>query len=138
MAELLDNAFPVPGTSYRVGLDPLIGLVPGLGDLVSPLFTIAVLLTARQHGVPKVVQVRMLINAAIDALTGVIPLAGDLFDVAWKANQRNLALLELHAREERGGSAGDWAFVGLMIGLLAACAALPLAMLVWLFRAIAG
>src|SRR5688572_32683477 len=102
IAQFLDNAFVVPGTSYRVGLDPIIGLIPGIGDLISPLFTIGMLLHARELGVPKVVQARMLVNVAIDTLVGVIPLFGDLFDFAWKANEMNLALLELHAREERG------------------------------------
>src|SRR5918998_5727502 len=115
IADLLDNAFQVPGTSYRIGLDPIVGLFPVIGDLVSPLFTVGILLQARQLGVPKVVQARMLINVAIDTLVGAVPVAGDLFDFAWKANDKNLALLELHAREDRGGSSGDYAFVTLMI-----------------------
>lgn len=135
LADLLDNALPVPGTSYRIGLDPLLGLIPGLGDLVSPLFTAAILLHAREMGVPKVVQARMLINAALDALVGAVPLAGDLFDFAWKANRRNLELLELHAREERSASAADWAFVVLMIALVAVAAAVPFLLLAWLVSA---
>lgn len=136
LAELLDNAFVVPGTSYRVGLDPIIGLIPGIGDLVSPLFTIGMLLQARDLGVPKVVQGRMLINVAIDAVLGVVPVVGDVFDFAWKSNQMNLALLELHAREERAGSAGDYLFVALMIALVIALAAIPLVLIAWLFSAI--
>lgn len=136
IAQLLDNAFLVPGTSYRVGLDPILGLVPGLGDLVAPLFTIGLFLQARDLGIPKVVQARMLINAAIDALVGVIPIAGDLFDFAWKANDKNLALLELHAREDRGGSTGDYAFVGLMILAAVALGAIPFLVLGWLVSAI--
>lgn len=133
VAQLLDSAFVVPGTSYRVGLDPLLGLIPGLGDLISPLFTIGMLVQARGLGVPKVVQARMLINVAIDTLVGVIPVVGDLFDFAWKSNEKNLALIELHAREERGGSAGDYAFVTLMVLLVAALAVLPFFILGWLF-----
>src|SRR5918992_3050676 len=106
IAALLDNAFAVPGTSYRVGLDPILGIIPGIGDLISPLFTIGMLLQARQFGVPKIVQARMLINVAIDTLVGVVPVVGDLFDFAWKSNDKNLALLELHAREDRAGSPG--------------------------------
>src|ERR671914_419964 len=79
IADLLDNAFVVPGTSYRVGLDPILGLIPGIGDLISPLFTIGLLLQAREVGVPKIVQARMLINVAIDTILGVVPVAGDLF-----------------------------------------------------------
>src|ERR671918_476220 len=94
------------------------------------------LLNARQLGVSKVVQARMMINVAIDSVVGAIPLFGDLFDFAWKANDRNLAMLELHAREERRGSKGDWAFVTLMIALVITLAAAPLVLLVWLFSSI--
>jgi hypothetical protein len=136
IAELLDNAFRVPGTSYRVGLDPIVGLLPGIGDLISPLFAIGMLLQARELGVPKVVQARMVINVAIDALVGAVPVLGDLFDFAWKANDMNLSLLELHAREERRGSRADYAFVTLMIVLVVALAAIPFVVLAWLMSAI--
>jgi len=136
IAELLDNAFAVPGTSYRIGLDPIIGLVPGIGDLISPLFTIGIFLQARDLAVPKVVQLRMLFNVAIDVVVGAIPVVGDLFDFTWKSNQMNLALLDLHAREERGGTRGDYAFVTLMIVLVAVLAALPIVLLGWILSAI--
>ena len=136
IADLLDNAFLVPGTSYRVGLDPIVGVLPVLGDLISPLFTIGMLLQARQLGVPKVVQARMLLNVAVDALVGSVPVLGDLFDFAWKANDKNFGLLELHAREERRGSRGDYAFVTLMIVLVVGLAAIPFVVLAWLMSAI--
>ena len=125
IAELLDSAFVVPGTNYRIGLDPIIGLIPMVGDLASPLFTIGLLWQAYDLRIPKVVQVRMIFNAAIDALIGTIPFLGDLFDFGWKSNQRNLALLELHAYEERHAATSDWVFVVAMIALLLAIAALP-------------
>ena len=78
LAELLDSAFIVPGTTYRIGLDPIIGLVPWVGDLVSPVFTIALLWQARDVRVPKVVLARMIFNAAVDGIIGAIPFAGDL------------------------------------------------------------
>jgi hypothetical protein len=136
IAELLDNAFLVPGTSYRVGLDPIVGLLPVIGDLISPLFAIGMLLQARDLGVPKVVQARMVINVAIDALVGAVPVLGDLFDFGWKANEKNFSLLELHAREERRGSRTDYAFVALMIVLVAGLAAIPFVVLAWLMSAI--
>jgi len=136
IAELLDNAFLVPGTSYRVGLDPIIGLVPGIGDLISPLFSVGMFLHAGELGIPKVVMGRMLVNVAIDTIVGAVPVIGDLFDFAWKSNQKNLALLELHAREERRGTAGDYAFVTVMIVLVVALAALPFMLLGWLLSAI--
>ena len=125
IAELLDSAFVVPGTNYRIGLDPIIGLIPMIGDLASPVFTIGLLWQAYDLGIPKVVQLRMIVNAAIDGLVGAIPFVGDLFDFGWKANEWNLALLELHAYEERHAAAGDWIFVVAMIALLIAIAALP-------------
>src|SRR5215204_5320721 len=124
-AQLLDSAFEVPGTSYRIGLDPILGLVPGIGDLVSPLFTIGILWQGRDLAIPRIVQVRMLGNVLLDAVVGAVPVAGDLFDFAWKANEKNLALLELHATEERAPSTGDWFFVTLLTGLALATAAIP-------------
>jgi hypothetical protein len=127
----------VPGTSYRVGLDPILGLVPGIGDLVSPLFTIGILWQARELALPRVVQLRMIGNVAIDALVGVVPVVGDLFDFAWKSNKMNLALLERHAQEERPASAGDWLFVVLMMTLVALVAVMPFVIIGWLGAAVA-
>jgi len=138
VSRLLDSAFVVPGTSWRFGLDPILGLIPGLGDLVSPLFTIAVLAHASQVGVPKIVQAHMLINVAIDTIVGAVPVLGDLFDFAWKANDLNLALLERHAYGNRRASAGDWAFVVLMIVLVLTLAALPFVLLGWLLSTVRG
>ena len=138
VAELLDSAFVVPGTTYRIGLDPIIGLIPWIGDLVSPLFTIALLWQARDVHVPKVVLLRMIFNAAIDAIVGTIPIAGDLFDFGWKANQWNLALLERHAYEERRANVGDWIFVLAMIAIVVTLAAVPFILAAWLISWAAG
>ncbi|MDQ3346379.1 MAG: DUF4112 domain-containing protein, partial [Acidobacteriota bacterium] len=89
---VLDSAFRIPGTSVRFGMDPVLGLVPGMGDVTTPLFSAVLLLQAVRLRIPKVVQLRMLLNAAIDLAIGLVPLVGDLFDFAWKANVRNLAL----------------------------------------------
>jgi len=135
MSRLLDSAYEVPGTSYRIGLDPIVGLVPGIGDLMSPLFTIALLWQSHDLNLPRIVQFRMLFNVAIDTFVGMVPLAGDLFDFAWKANDMNMALLERHAYEERPASPGDWIFVVLMIGLLLVLAALPFVVIGWVVNA---
>lgn len=131
-SRLLDSALPVPGTSFRFGLDPILGLIPGLGDLVSPLFTIGIIWQARDLGLPRVIQLRMIFNVIIDTVIGMIPLAGDLFDFAWKSNDMNLTLLEKHAYEERTGSAGDWVFVLACIAALVVIAAVPILLLGWL------
>jgi hypothetical protein len=137
-AVVLDSAFRVPGTAVRFGLDPLLGLFPGLGDLTTPLFSILILVHAVRLRVPRVVQLRMLLNAAIDSGLGVVPVIGDVFDVAWKANVRNLALLERHAGPGVRPSAGDWVFVILVIGPLIVMAILPILLLTWLLELASG
>ena len=136
VAQLLDSAFTIPGTSYRIGLDPIVGLVPGIGDLVSPLFTIGILWQARDLGLPRVVQLRMLFNVAIDSFLGAIPFIGDLFDFAWKANTKNMALLERHAELETRASASDWLFVLVLVAALVILAAIPFAVAAWALAAI--
>ena len=131
-ARLLDSAFEIPGTGYRIGLDPIVGLVPWVGDLFSPLFTIALLWQARDLALPRVVQMRMLFNVGIDTLVGMIPIAGDLFDFAWKSNDMNMALLERHVYEERRASAGDWLFVVFAVIVLLMIAAVPVLLAGWL------
>ena len=96
------------------------------------LFTIGVIWQAHDLRIPKVVQLRMIFNAAIDGLIGAIPVAGDLFDFAWKSNQMNLALLERHAYEEHRAVVGDWLFVVAMIALLVLIAVLPFVVAGWL------
>jgi hypothetical protein len=86
----------VPGTSFRFGLDPLLGLVPGLGDMTGAALSGYLVLLASRYGAPKAVIVRMLGNVAIDTVVGTMPVLGDLFDAGWKSNTRNLALLERH------------------------------------------
>lgn len=136
VSQLLDSAVVVPGTSYRIGLDPILGFIPGIGDLVSPLFTIGILWHARELAIPRVVQLRMTFNVAIDAVLGAVPVLGDLFDFAWKANNMNLALLERHAHEERPASSGDWLFVVVMILLVVAIAAISFLIAGWLMAAL--
>jgi hypothetical protein len=100
------------------------------------LFTVAVLWQAYQLGIPRVVQVRMLLNTAIDTGVGLVPVLGDLFDVAWRSNSRNLALLEAHAWDVRGPTPGDRLFVGGMLLALAGLVAAPFAALWWVIGAV--
>ena len=94
IARLFDQAFPIPGTKWRFGIDALFGLVPGLGDIVGALVAVYALHVARTLRAPGAVQLHMLGNIAVDALVGTVPLIGDLFDFVFKAQTRNLVLLD--------------------------------------------
>lgn len=94
LAWYLDSAVRIPGTQVRLGLDPLIGLVPVIGDSISALLSCYILKEAAQMGVPRSVLIRMGINIILDATVGSIPLVGDIFDVTWRANRRNVQLLQ--------------------------------------------
>jgi hypothetical protein len=131
-ARIFDSAFRIPGTSITFGIDPLLGLIPGIGDLASPILSIFMIWHGAQLRVPRVVLARMLLNALIDAVVGLIPVAGDLFDFGWKATEWNLALLEKHAMPGARATAGDYAFVILCSVVLIAAALLPILLLVWL------
>jgi len=131
MARLFDAAFRIPGTQITFGIDPLIGLIPGIGDLASPVLTVAILWQAAQLRVPKVVLVRMVINALVDAIGGALPVVGDIFDFGWKATEWNMTLLERHAMPGRPATSGDWLFVILCLLVVGAAALIPL-MVTWL------
>jgi hypothetical protein len=131
-AVLLDSAFRVPGTRIRFGLDALIGLVPGLGDVSSPIYTAALLVEGVRRRLPLVIQGRMVINAAIDMLVGLVPLLGDLVDIGWKANLRNLALLERHQHPGVPPRRGDYVFVAVCLVAIALIALVPLLLIAWL------
>jgi hypothetical protein len=94
ITQLFDRAFTIPGTKWRFGLDALFGLVPGLGDLAGGLVAVYALRVARNLRAPPEVQLHMLTNIALDALVGMVPVLGDIFDFAFKAQSRNLDLLE--------------------------------------------
>lgn len=102
LTRLLDSAARVPGTSMRFGLDPILGLVPGFGDVAGAALSGYVVLLASRLGAPTSVIVRMLGNVVVDTVGGTVPVLGDLFDVGWKANTRNLALLERHLERHLG------------------------------------
>jgi hypothetical protein len=130
-SHLLDACFRIPGTRIRFGLDPILGVFPGIGDLATPAFSMLLLLHACRLRIPRIVQARMVLNVVIDMVVGAVPIAGDLFDAGWKANLRNLRLLEAHARADREPSAGDWLFVVGLLALIGLCAAIPILLVVW-------
>jgi len=96
IARALDSAVSIPGTSFRFGLDPVLGLVPGLGDLAGAVLSGYIVLAGVRMGVSRSGVVRMLANIAIDTFVGSVPILGDLFDAGWKSNNRNVALIERH------------------------------------------
>jgi hypothetical protein len=114
---LMDSVFRIPGTQIRFGIDPLLSLIPGLGEGLSAVVSGGLVLAMLRHGANGPLVLRMVGNVALDALVGSIPLLGDLFDVAFKANRRNLRLLmRFH---EQGGSRGPvWPWLLLAAGLL--------------------
>ena len=130
---LLDNAFRVPGTNVRFGWDPIVGLVPWLGDLLTALYAGVILVHAHRMRVPRVIQARMFFNTFIDIVVGVIPLVGDVSDVFWKSNAKNFALLERHAGGIVRPSRGDWLFVTMTVAALVALALAPLLLVFWLY-----
>lgn len=119
----MDDLVRIPGTSWRVGLDPVLGLLPGAGDWISWAISLQILWAAvrMKAGAPLVA--RMLGNVVVDALVGTVPLAGDLFDAGWKANRRNLRLLEAHARDpDRTAASSRLLAVGILAGGVVALA----------------
>src|SRR5919109_238271 len=115
---LLDNSIPIPGTGYRVGLEAIIGLVPGLGDLVGGGFSAWIILQAAQLGAPPSLLARMGWNLLVDTAVGTIPLLGDLFDAGFKANMRNLALLDQHVQGPTASRRASRRFVAALALLL--------------------
>jgi hypothetical protein len=103
-----------------VGLDPLLGLVPGLGDAAGALLAAWILIEAVRLGAPRATLVRMASNIAIDALVGAVPVLGDVFDIVWKANLKNVALLERHAFDPAAAGKSDRGFVALLVGAVVA------------------
>src|SRR6476620_11340155 len=102
LATLLDTAFVIPGTNIRFGLDALIGLVPGIGDAITTLMSLYIVNEARALGAPPLLIARMVANVALDGVVGAVPLVGDAFDVAFRANRRNMKLLRDHLDRTEG------------------------------------
>ncbi|HEX6102400.1 MAG TPA: DUF4112 domain-containing protein [Alphaproteobacteria bacterium] len=99
LARLLDSEFRVPGTRFRFGLDGLVGFIPGIGDAAGLAISSYIVLEAWRLGAPPPILLRMVANLVVDGAVGAVPIAGDLFDMAWKANKRNMNLLLGHVRK---------------------------------------
>jgi len=134
LAWLLDSSIPIPGTRLTIGLDAIIGLFPFIGDLVGVLLSSYILAEANRMGVGRTILARMAFNVAVEGVIGIVPVAGDIFDAAWKANQKNVRLLNAWAERPHQTRRSSGLFLAsLTAGLLAffaACAYLTY----WLFR----
>lgn len=111
LAWLLDNSIPIPGTGLRIGLDPIIGLIPGLGDAVGGLFSAYIVVEAARLGAAGSTIFRMCWNVLLEVVIGMVPLLGDLFDAGWKANARNITLIERHLDDHRLARKRDRGFL---------------------------
>ena len=141
-AHWLDDGIGLPGTPLRVGLDPILGLVPGAGDAAGALLAAWIVVEAARLRASRSTLGRMVSNVALDALVGAIPLLGDVFDVVWKSNVRNVALLERHLADPARAGQADLRFVALLCGgVLVFCGALAAAgtfLVAALIRFVAG
>jgi hypothetical protein len=131
LAHILDDWFRIPGTSIRFGLDGIIGLVPGIGDILGGLASTIIVVAAWVRGVPYVTLARMVVNIAIEVLLGTIPLLGDAFDIAWKANRRNYALIVRTLEHRRRQTWRDWLFLLFTGAILCAIFLAPIFLILW-------
>ncbi|MGV2828696.1 DUF4112 domain-containing protein [Myxosarcina sp. GI1(2024)] len=138
IAHLLDNAIAIPGIGYRIGLDPLIGLLPGGGDTVTGALGGYIIVEAARMGIPRRVIWQMVGNIIFDSILGTLPVIGDIFDVGWKANARNMALLEKHLHYTQDNRQSDRLFliglVLLLVIIILGFAALTVLVIRWLWQ----
>ena len=135
LATLLDDAFEIPGTRIRYGLDAIIGLIPGLGDIITGLMSMIIVFVGWQRGIPKITQARMMMNIVIDTAVGAIPFFGDAFDVAWKANRMNMRLLKRAGEApSRRNKLADWFFFLILLVIAFLVVAVPIVVLITIVR----
>ncbi|NEO07196.1 MAG: DUF4112 domain-containing protein [Moorea sp. SIO1F2] len=138
---LLDNAIPIPGTRYRIGLDPIIGLLPGGGDFVATIISSYIVVEAARLGVSRSTLVEMVLNILLETVSGSIPVLGDLVDAAWKANVKNVELLEKELNVSSSTpQKSDWLFLILLLSglavVLVVAVGISLAIAAWVIRTI--
>ena len=134
LAQIMDEFLRVPGTRFRFGLDPLIGLLPGLGDTASAVVSAVTLIYAARCGLPKILIARMSLNILINEVVGIIPGIGDAFSFWFKSNSRNYELLQHHWGAPRRPRTSDWIFVAAILGLLLVIVALGIAVSFFVLR----
>jgi hypothetical protein len=118
VTKVMDTIFRLPGTKFRFGVNPLIGLIPVIGDQIDAAISTAVLFGSVRHRLPKIVLVRMALNVLLNAVLQGIPIVGDLFTFFYKANRKNYELLRKHAGTGKPVTRGDWIFVGAIVSII--------------------
>ncbi len=142
LSRWMDGLFRIPGTGWRFGLDAIVGLVPGIGDTATTIVSFYILAAGVRYRVSKATLLRMGFNIGLDYVFGAIPVIGDIFDAAWKSNQKNVELLRRRATvnpaEAQHGRLGDWLFVGLVMLCLLALLAGSIAVLWFILKFLGG
>ena len=131
LVALLDDIFRIPYTGIRFGLDPILGLIPGVGDWITGAVSFLILVAGWQRGLPRVALARMVVNIGIDSLVGTVPVLGDIFDVSWKSNRKNFTLLQAYREPRRKTQTWrDWAFLLALVATVGLLLATPFVLLI--------
>jgi hypothetical protein len=142
LSYLLDDVIRIPGTPYRIGIDPLLDVLPIGGDFLGTAFSVYIVLEAARLGVPRAALVQMVLNILLDTVISTVPVLGTVVDATWKANRKNIALLQEHLDIPQPGKKADWLFIALLLGglLLAVVvmAAISVMLLRWLWAVLLG
>jgi hypothetical protein len=142
LSYLLDDVIRIPGTPYRIGIDPLLDVLPIGGDFLGTAFSVYIVLEAARLGVPRAALVQMVVNILLDTVISTVPVLGTVVDATWKANRKNIALLQEHLDIPQPGKKADWLFIALLLGglLLAVVvmAAISVMLLRWLWAVLLG
>jgi Domain of unknown function (DUF4112) len=131
LSHLLDDFIKIPGTSIRFGLDGIVGLIPGIGDVIGGVASCIIIVAAWIRGVSYPTVLRMVANVVIEVVVGSIPILGDMFDIAWRANRRNYALLTGSLYEPRKHTVQSWLFLAVLCLVLAALVVIPVLLITW-------
>ncbi|MCT7977517.1 DUF4112 domain-containing protein [Laspinema olomoucense] len=136
LSHLLDSAIRIPGTPFRFGLDPILGLLPAGGDIAGALLSAYIIFSAAQLGVPRNSLVQMVSNILLETLIGTVPIVGDVFDATWKANVRNMELLETHLDAPTSDKKADTLFIVLLLGGLMVAVLAIVGVGIWILSSI--
>jgi Domain of unknown function (DUF4112) len=132
LSHILDDFIQIPGTSIRFGLDGIVGFIPGVGDAIGGIASCIIIVAAWVRGVPSPVLARMVANVVIEVVVGSVPVMGDVFDIAWRANRRNYALLTGCKFEPRKHTRQSWFFLAGLCAFLMALVIVPTLLVAWL------